>query len=121
MRKLVRAEPHRADLQRDLSVSLNNLGQLARAAGRSDEARTFFQDSLDVRRKLVRAEPHRADLLVDLAIGLWNLACLKTPPEETPLREAHGITTKLREAQLAHRQLEELHDILSRAMRRLES
>ena len=32
-------EPGRTDLRRDLSVSLNNLGRLAEAAGRGDEAR----------------------------------------------------------------------------------
>ncbi|GMV42640.1 MAG: hypothetical protein AMXMBFR64_43560 [Myxococcales bacterium] len=76
LRAAVDASPDRADLQRDLSVSLNNLGNLARAAGRSDEARDFFQESLDVMRRLVQREPHRADLQRELSVSLNNLGNL---------------------------------------------
>ncbi len=76
LRRLVAAEPARTDLMRELSVSLNNLGNLARSTGRSDDARTFFEESLALKRHLVATEPDDTDLLRGLSVALNSLGGL---------------------------------------------
>ncbi|WP_295396794.1 tetratricopeptide repeat protein, partial [uncultured Thiodictyon sp.] len=76
MRALVAQEPGRADLRREISVSLNHLGRLAQAAGDGASARRNFEESLDIRRALVAQDPGRADLRRDLAVSLSNLGNL---------------------------------------------
>lgn len=61
VRRLVAWEPHRADLQRDLSESLHRLGCLAVDTGRSEEAEAFFEESVDVVVSVLAASPHDAD------------------------------------------------------------
>ncbi|MCA1673549.1 MAG: tetratricopeptide repeat protein, partial [Actinobacteria bacterium] len=56
-----RAEPGRADYQRDLSISYERLGDLHSALGEGEQALALFQQSLDIRQRLARAEPGRAD------------------------------------------------------------
>ncbi len=72
----VRAEPKRADYQRDLSVSYNKLGDLMGALGEGEAARQYFEKSLEIRERLVRAEPQRADYQRDLAVSYNKLGDL---------------------------------------------
>jgi tetratricopeptide (TPR) repeat protein len=73
---LAEAEPTRADLQRDLAVSLNKLGDLHRDLGNGAEARTRYEQSLRISERLAEAEPTRADLQRDLAVSLNKLGDL---------------------------------------------
>lgn len=70
------AYPSRGDFRRDLSLSLTNLGKLAQAAGRSNEALRFFEESLEITRALLASEPQRVLLRADLAVCLDNLGGL---------------------------------------------
>ena len=70
------AEPNRADLQRDLSVSYEKLGDLARALGQNDSALEYFQKSLAIAERLAAAEPNRADLQRDLSVSFNKLGDL---------------------------------------------
>lgn len=47
-RRLVTAEPGRADYQRDLSVSLNKLGDVLGALGEGEQARQHYDESLGI-------------------------------------------------------------------------
>jgi tetratricopeptide (TPR) repeat protein len=74
--QLVRQEPGRADYLRDLSVSYNKMGDLMRALGQGDAARSFFQKALDLAEQLVRQEPGRADYLRDLSVSYERMGDL---------------------------------------------
>jgi tetratricopeptide (TPR) repeat protein len=74
LERLARAEPARADYQRDLSVSYNKMGDLYQALGQGEAAQAAFQQALDIRERLARAEPARADYQWDLAVSLWRVA-----------------------------------------------
>ena len=71
-----RAEPERADYQRDLSVSYNKLGDLMAALGQGEAARDFFQKDLAIAERLARAEPERADYQRDLSVSYERLGDL---------------------------------------------
>ncbi|MFM7228057.1 MAG: TIR domain-containing protein, partial [Cyanobacteriota bacterium] len=66
---LAKAEPDRADYQRDLSVSYNKMGDLYRALGQGEGARAAYQGSLEIRERLAKAEPDRADYQRDLSVS----------------------------------------------------
>ncbi|MGH3889449.1 MAG: CHAT domain-containing protein [Pseudonocardiaceae bacterium] len=68
-----RAEPGRADYQRDLSVSYNKLADLNAALGQGEQALTLYQQSLDIAERLARAEPGRADYQRDLSVSYNKL------------------------------------------------
>ena len=55
--KLAAANPGSAKAQRDLSVSLNKLGEVLGKAGELGEARDRFEQSLVMREKLAGREP----------------------------------------------------------------
>jgi tetratricopeptide (TPR) repeat protein len=78
--RLARAEPDRADHQRDLSVSLNKLADLHLALGDGPEARRLYEQALDIRSRLARAEPDRADHQRDLSVSFQRMAAVE--PEQ---------------------------------------
>ena len=71
-----KAEPDRADYQRDLSVSYNKLGDLLRALGQGETARDYYDKSLAIRERLAAAEPNRADCQRDLSVSYNKLGDL---------------------------------------------
>ena len=72
----VAAAPERVDLQRDLSVLFDKLGDLLRALGEGDTARHYFEQDLAIRQRLSDAEPGRADLQRDLSVSFNQLGDL---------------------------------------------
>jgi tetratricopeptide (TPR) repeat protein len=70
------AEPDRADFQRDLSISYNRLGDLARAMGLGEDAVRLFTQALDIARRLAEAEPGRVDFQRDLSLSYNKLGDL---------------------------------------------
>jgi tetratricopeptide (TPR) repeat protein len=67
--RLAKAEPDRADYQRDLSVSYERMGDLYVALGQGEAARQAYQGSLEIRERLAKAEPDRADYQRDLSVS----------------------------------------------------
>ncbi len=67
--RLARQEPDRADYQRDLSVSCIKMGDLMCDAGEGEQARVYYQKSLEIRERLARQEPDRADYQRDLSVS----------------------------------------------------
>ncbi|MDQ1740080.1 MAG: hypothetical protein QOE53_1732, partial [Pseudonocardiales bacterium] len=76
LRRLVGAEPGRADHQQDLSVSYNKLGDLMVTLGRGEDALRFFQQALDITARLAGAEPDRADYQRGLSVSYERLGDL---------------------------------------------
>lgn len=67
-------EPANTGYQRDVSVSLNKLGDLAVAVGDGDRARGFLERSVASRRRIQALEPARVDLAEELGIAFHRLA-----------------------------------------------
>ena len=74
--RLAKAEPDRADYQRDLSVSYNKMGDLYVALGQGEAARQAYQGSLEIRERLAKAEPDRADYQRDLSVSYERMGDL---------------------------------------------
>jgi tetratricopeptide (TPR) repeat protein len=67
--ELARAEPERADYQRDLSACYDRVGDLYRDLGQGGQARTAYESSLAIIERLARAEPDRADYQCGLSVS----------------------------------------------------
>jgi len=74
--RLAQAEPDRADYQRDLSVSLDKMGELYRDLGHGELAREAFSNSLAIAQRLAQAEPDRADYQRDLSVSFIKMGDL---------------------------------------------
>ena len=94
--RLAKAEPDRADYQRDLSVSYNKIGDLYQALGRGDEARDAYMKSLAIAERLAKAEPDRADHQVDLVNSLVMTAMAEGTQGKTRLERARSILKRLK-------------------------
>jgi len=105
--RLARAEPERADYQRDLSVSYERLGDLLRKEGNVGAAGEYFRQSLAIRERLADAEPERADLQRGLVVPLTHMAQLEPDKAHAYLGRALQI---LRALKSAGRQLEKLDE-----------
>jgi hypothetical protein len=66
--RLAAADPANTQWQRDLSVSRNNLGDAAVAAGDLAAARTHYQASLDIAERLAAADPANTQWQRDLQL-----------------------------------------------------
>ena len=82
MERLAKAEPERADYQRDLSVSYNKMGDLFSALGQGEDARQAFAKALAIRERLAKAEPDRADYQRDLIVSCVKMS--EIDPERAP-------------------------------------
>ena len=69
---------------RDLSVSLNKVGDTARALGELDEARRGYEESLEIRRKIIERIGETPESLRNLSVSLEKVS--------DTAREIHGGT-----------------------------
>ena len=69
-RKLAAADPGNAGWQRDVSVSLNKVGDVRLAAGDRAGALAAYEESLAIRRKLAAADPGNAGWQRDVSVSL---------------------------------------------------
>ena len=99
---MAKAEPDRADYQRDLSVSYNKMGDLYVSLGQGEAARQAYQGSLEIAERLAKAEPDRADYQLDLVISLVKIGTMAEPVDRPPLEQALAILLRLdQQARLA--------------------
>ncbi len=70
---------------RDLSVSLDNVGQVARAQGDWSQAEAVYRESLDLSRHLVERLGGTPEALEDMASSLLNVAGV--PPANAAMRD----------------------------------
>ncbi len=71
--ELAKTDPDSAQAQRDLSVSLDKLGDVEVAAGNLAGAREHYARSLQTREELARADPDSAQAQRDLSVSLEKL------------------------------------------------
>jgi tetratricopeptide (TPR) repeat protein len=96
------AEPRNAAL-RDLSISLDNVGQVERDLGNLEAARTAWRESLDLRRRLREAVGDTPQALRDLSVSLERVGQVEgdlgnLEAARTAYREALDLRRGLREA-----------------------
>ena len=94
LERKAKAEPDRADYQRDLSVSYNKMGDLYGALGQGEQAREAYARSLAIAERLAKAEPDRADYQVDLVVSLVKIGTSE-PASKEPLQKALKILQTL--------------------------
>ena len=75
-RRLLATNPGNSRLLRDVSVSLNNLGDVKMARGNLDAASAAYAESLKILRGL--SDPHQPQSLRDVSISLNNLGQVET-------------------------------------------
>ena len=68
-KRLAKAEPDRAEYQRDLAVSYSKMGDLYRALGQGEKAREAYLKDLEIAERLAKAEPDRAEYQRDLSVS----------------------------------------------------
>ena len=90
-KRLVEREPGRSDLQRDLSISYDRLGDLQRALGNGEQARRYYEDGLAIRATLVEREPDSYQAQGDLAISYERMAAIDPDQAPTWLRDAIAV------------------------------
>ena len=69
IKKFAEANPGNAPMQRELSVSFNELGDMSVAAGDLNAARGYFEDFLRISRRLAEDDPTNAQAQRDLSIS----------------------------------------------------
>ena len=72
--RLLALEAGNAEWQRDLSVSLNKLGDLTVAQGNLPEAQRLFGDSLRIAQRLAESDPGNAAWQRDVWVSHWRVA-----------------------------------------------
>src|SRR5262249_42165751 len=115
---LARAEPHRADYQRDLSVSYERLGELMQDLERGEEAKGYFEKALAIRERLAHAEPDRSDYQRDLVMSLMQVAGADPANSEDLLQRA---LTRLLALRAKASQVEQLDEMIARLQQLLSS
>ncbi len=72
MQQLVRNDPGRLDWQRDLGVSLNNIGRIYEDFGETERALGYYVRSNEILDALAKKDPSRMDWWRDLGMSLNN-------------------------------------------------
>jgi Flp pilus assembly protein TadD len=75
-KKLAEGDPTNNGWQRDLSVSYVQLGDVAVAQGKLEEAAKAYGESLAIFKKLAEGDPTNTGWQRDLAYSYWRLADL---------------------------------------------
>ena len=82
--------------QRDVSVSLNKVGDVRLAAGDRAGALAAYEESLAIMRKLAASDPGNAGWQADLVISLYKVSTVSEPAgARAALREALAIAEAL--------------------------
>jgi tetratricopeptide (TPR) repeat protein len=76
MEALLAADPGNPGRQRDLAVSINNVGDAKVAVGQLDQALDAFRQVLAIVEKLAAADPGNIELQRDLTIGLTRIGAI---------------------------------------------
>ncbi|MFM7403554.1 MAG: hypothetical protein ACKO1N_05535, partial [Erythrobacter sp.] len=77
--RLAASDPGNAGWQRDLSISHNKIGDVARAAGDLAAARSAYEAGLAIRQRLAVSDPGNAGWQRDLWVSYWKMADLDDP------------------------------------------
>ncbi len=95
MALVAEADDTNAQMQRDLSISFNKLGDVSVAAGDLAGAKRYFEQGLAIARKLAEADDTNAQMQRDLWVSHWKIADLmekqKDPNAIKHWRSAHDV------------------------------
>jgi tetratricopeptide (TPR) repeat protein len=89
MRRLAEHDPSNADLQRDLSLNLDRVGDTLREQGDLGGALAVYRESLEVRRRLTEADPSNLEWQRDLSVSLDSVGQLLHYQGDLPGALAH--------------------------------
>lgn len=74
---LLVAEPHNPKWQRNLSISYENMGDLARETGGAEKAIPLFEHAIELMKNLKQSDQEMADLYAKLSFVLISAGCHK--------------------------------------------
>jgi hypothetical protein len=94
-RALAAAEPSNDEIQSNVGLSLQRLGEALRASGDIKGGLTADRDSLEIARALASKEPGNRQFRTDVVLALWRLASAGDEPR-TRLTEALKILNNLK-------------------------
>ncbi|TIX07074.1 MAG: peptidase C14, partial [Mesorhizobium sp.] len=101
--RLARLDPANSDWQRDLSITLSEIGMLKAKQRDIKGARKAFEDSLDIRQQLAQSDPENATWQRDLVVAMIDYSQVARNPRAV-LSEALERTLELdRSGRLAPR------------------
>ena len=93
--RLAKLDPANADWQRDLSITLSEIGMLKVKQRDIKGARQAFQDSLDIRQQLAQSDPNNATWQRDLVVAMVDYAQVARNPKAVLSRGArHDAGTR---------------------------
>ena len=94
-RALAAAEPNNDEIQSNVGLSLQRLGEALRASGDIKGGLAADRDSLEIARALAGKEPGNRQFRTDVVLALWRLASAGDEPR-TRLTEALKILNNLK-------------------------
>ena len=111
---------------RDLSVSLNNVGNVARELGQLEEARSAYAESLEIRRQLKTLTSDSPQSLRDLSASLSNVGDVardlgQLEEARTAFGEALDLVKRLRNVLASDRELAPFEQALVNQHARFET
>jgi hypothetical protein len=116
-RALAAAAPNNDDIQSNVGLSLQRLGEALRASGDTKGGQAADRESLEIARALASKEPSNRQFRTDVVLALWRLASAGDEPR-TRLTEALKILKNLKLAAMLTPSQEEwmttIEDDLSR-------
>ena len=97
VRALVKRDPENTQWRRDLTVSLNKVGEEWVAAGDRARALAAFEEVLAIRRGLVKRDPENTQWRLDVVVSLYKITTATTDAGKTrtALEEAVQILDHL--------------------------
>ena len=117
--RLVQADPSNAGWQRDLSFSLNKIGDVRVKQGQLAAALASFQAALAISEKLVQTDPDNVAWQRDVLVSWVKIADTDPTRARSALRRAYDVAMRLREeGRLAQRDAWMI-DMLARRLAKL--
>ncbi len=100
--RLAAVDAGNTEWQRDLSVSLNNIGDIQQAQGNLPAALASFQRSLEIAQRLAAHDPGNAEWQLDLVVSYFKLARIAQSTKQTDqalkwVDKALAILTQLKQ------------------------
>ncbi len=119
--KLAQADASSAQAQRDLSISLNKLGDVAAQMGQFGESKVWFERALNIGEKLAQADANSAQAQRDLIVSHYKLGVfysLSRQPTglQTEARLAADLLNNLR-PRLSNHDADSLEQAISALLR----
>ena len=104
LEQLVKAEPDNLNLQRDLSVSYGNVGDMHVNSGDNAAALKAYQESLAIRKRLTELDPAVVEWQTDLVVSYVKLSQIQEERQKELRTDALDILYRLqRENRLDHK------------------